>query len=56
MQYSQSCSNYHFFKTIIAESAQANSHKIITVEDNHLSNATRDHFFVSQMKKNLDVK
>ena len=36
-----------------AESAQANSYTIVTVLDDHLSNATNDHFFVSQMKKNL---
>ena len=36
-----------------AESAQANSPTIITVYDDHLSNATSNYFFVSQMKKNL---
>ena len=34
-----------------AESAQENSHTIVTVQDSHLSNKTNDHFFVSQMKK-----
>ena len=36
-----------------AESTQANSHTIVTVQDDRLSNATSDHFFVSQMKKRL---
>ena len=37
-----------------AESAQANSYTIVTVQDDRLSNTTSDHFFfVSQVKKNL---
>ena len=36
-----------------AELTQANSHAIVTVQDDHLSNATSDHFFVSQMEKSL---
>ena len=46
-------SDNHLSKMTNTESAQANSHIIITVQDNHLSNATRYHFFVSQMKKIL---
>ena len=49
--YSQTCSNEHLCKTTNAESTQANSHPIVTVQDNHLSNATSEHFFDSQMKK-----
>ena len=51
--YSQTCSNDHLCKATNAESAQANSHPIVTVQDNHLSNMTSEHFFDSQMKKNL---
>ena len=43
----------HSSKTTNTESAQAISHKIVTASDDHLSNATSDHFFVTQMKKNL---
>ena len=51
---SQTCSNGHLCKTTNAESAQANSCPIGTVQDDHLSNATRNYFFfVCQMKKNL---
>ena len=45
------CSNIHLYKddhsskTTNAESAQANSGTIVTIEDDHLSNATSDHFF-----------
>ena len=38
-------------KTSNAESAQTNFYTVITVWDDHLSNATSDHFFVSQIKK-----
>ena len=34
-----------------AESSHVNSHIMVTVQDYQLSNATSDHFFVSQMKK-----
>ena len=36
-----------------AESDQANSYSIVTVEDDHLYNTTSDHFFTLQNKKNL---
>ena len=36
-----------------AESAQANSHTIITVFDDHLPNMTSDHFFCLPNEKNL---
>ena len=36
-----------------AESAKVNSHTLVTVQDNHLSNATRDQFFSPKWKKNL---
>ena len=45
--------NNHLSKTTNAEYAQANSHRIITVYDDQQSNATSDHFFVSQIKRNL---
>ena len=51
--YDQTCSNNHLWETTNAESAQANSHPIVTIQDNRLSNATSDHFFDFQMKKNL---
>ena len=37
----------HLSKMTSAESTQSNSHKIITVQDDQLSNATSDHFFLS---------
>ena len=49
--YSQTCSNDHLCKTNNADSAQANSCPILTVQDGHLSNADNDHFFDSQMEK-----
>ena len=36
-----------------AESAQANSYKIVTVEDDHLSNTTSNHFFCPPNEKKL---
>ena len=51
VKYSQTYSNDHLYKTTNAEPAQSNSHAIVTVQDDHLSNATSNHFFVSQMKK-----
>ena len=38
--YSQTCSNGHLRKMTNAESAQANSCWIVTVQDDHLSNTT----------------
>ena len=49
--YNQTCSNDHLCKMTNAESAQANSHPIVTVQDDHLSNATSNYFFDSQMKE-----
>ena len=57
--YSETCSNNHLSKTtthlkrpmLSAESAQANSCTIVIVYDYHLSNATSDYFFITQMKK-----
>ena len=46
-QYIQTCSNDHLYKETNAESAQE-----ILVQS-LLSNATSDHFFDSQIKKNL---
>ena len=63
--YSETCSNDHLCKTTNAESAQANSHQTTSVKRPMLSppkqipvksllfNATSDHFFDSQMKKDL---
>ena len=49
---SQTCSNDHLCKTTNAESAQANSCPIVTVQDDHLSNTTSDYFFwLSNEKK-----
>ena len=49
--YSQTCSNGHLCNTTNVKSAQANSRPVITVQDNHLSNATSDHFFKPKWKK-----
>ena len=49
--YSQTCSNDHLCKITNVESAQANSHTFITVEDDKLSNATSGHFFSLPNKK-----
>ena len=49
--YNQTCSNNHLCKTTNAESAQANSHPIVTVQGNHLPKATSNYFFASKMKK-----
>ena len=39
-----------------SESAQANSHMFVTAYDDHLSNTTSNHFFLSsQMKENLST-
>ena len=35
-----------------AESAQTNSDPIVTVQDNHLSNLTSDHWVPNEKKKN----
>ena len=43
--YNQTCSNDHVCNTTNAESAQGNSHPIVTVQDDHPSNATSDYFF-----------
>ena len=43
--YSQTFSNDHLCKITNAESAQANSHAVVTVQDDHLSNATSNYFF-----------
>ena len=43
----------HTSKTISAESAQANSHTVVTVQDNHLSNVTSDHFICLPNEKNM---
>ena len=45
--YSQTCSSDHLCKTTKAESAQANSLPIVTVQDDHLSNTTSNHFFLT---------
>ena len=54
-RYSQTCSKDHLCTTTNAESAQTNSHPIVTVQDNHMSNATSNHFFLTPKwkKKNL---
>ena len=49
--YSQTFLNDHLCKTTNSESAQANSGIIVTVWDNHLSNATSDHFFCLPKEK-----
>ena len=49
--YSQTCSNDHLCKTTNAESTQANSRSVVTVQDDHLSNATSDYFFWLQNEK-----
>ena len=46
--YSQTCPNDHLCKTTNAESAHANSRPIVTVQDDHLSNATSDYFFLTR--------
>ena len=45
--YSQTCSNNLLCKTTNAESAQANSRTIVTVQDDRLPNANSDHFFLT---------
>ena len=50
-RYSQTCSNDLLCKTTSAESTQANSRTIVTVQGDRLSNANSDHFFDFQMKK-----
>ena len=49
--YSETCSKDHLCKTTNAESAQATSHPVVTVQDDHLSNATSDYFFWLQNEK-----
>ena len=49
--YSQTCPNNHLCKTRNAESAQANSGLIVTVQDEHLPNATSNYFFGLQNEK-----
>ena len=54
----QTCSNDHLYndhssKTTNGEFTQANFRTIYTIQDDHLSNATSDHFLVTQMRKNL---
>ena len=39
-----------------AESTQANSCLIVTVQDNHLSNVTSDHFFLTPKWKKTCLK
>ena len=52
--YNQICSNDHRCKTTNAESVQANSRPIVTVQDDNPSNATSDYFFwLQNEKKNL---
>ena len=52
--YSQTCSNGHLCKASNADSTQENSHRIVTVQDDNLSNAISDHFFwLPNEKKNL---
>ena len=53
--YSQTYPNDHLCKTTNAESAQANSRPIVTVQDNHLSNATSDYFIWLQNGKKEPV-
>ena len=43
--YSKTCSNDNLCKLTNAESTQANSRQIVTVQDNHLSSAISNHFF-----------
>ena len=54
--YNQICSNDHLCKTTNAESAQANSRPIVTVQDDHPSNATSDYFFWLQNEKKTCLK
>ena len=49
--YSQIFSNDRLCKTTNSESTKAYSRAIVTVWDNHLSNATSDHFFLSPKEK-----
>ena len=49
--YSQTCPNDHLCKMTNAESAQANSCPIVTVQDDHLSNSTSDYFFLLPNEK-----
>ena len=41
----------HWSKATNAKSAQASSHAVVTIWDDHMSNVTSGHFFVSQKKK-----
>ena len=50
---SQTSSNDHLCKTTNAESAQANSPTIVTVEDDHLPNGSSNHFFWPPNEKSL---
>ena len=50
--YSQTCSNHHLCKMTNAQSAQANTRSIVTVQDDQLSKATSN-YFDSQTKKKL---
>ena len=54
--YSETCSKDHLCKTTNAESAQATSHPVVTVQDDHLSNATSDYFFWLQNEKKNCLK
>ena len=53
MKYSQTCSNNHSSKMTNLEFPQANPHTVVTVWDNHLSNAASDHFVHEMEHKNL---
>ena len=54
--YNQTCSNDHLCKTTNAESAQANSHPIVTVQGNHPPNTTSNYFFCLQNGKKTCLK
>ena len=54
--YSQTCSNNLLCKTTNAESAQANSRTIVTVQDDRLPNANSDHFFLTSKWKKTCLK
>ena len=43
-------------KMASTESAQANSHAVVTVKDDHLSTATTDYFFCLPNKKKACLK
>ena len=45
--YSQACSNDLLCKTTNTKPAQANSRTIVTVQDDRLSNANSEHFFLT---------